>query len=108
MAEALKGLSGYRRIVDDIVIYDSTIEDYAHHVRQFLQRCTKKQIALNPQKCKFGVTEVTFAGFCLSSKDYQVNQSITEAIPQFPKPTNHTDLCSFSDWSINYPLVSVQ
>lgn len=27
MAEALTGLSGFCRIVDDIVIYDNTIED---------------------------------------------------------------------------------
>ena len=63
MAETLVDLSGYCRIVDDIIIYDSTIEDHITHVREFLQRCAVKQIALNPQKCIFGVTEVTFAGF---------------------------------------------
>ena len=95
MAEALAGLSGFRRIVDDIVIYDSSIEDHVSHVRQFLQRFTEKQIALNPQKCNFCVTKVTFAGFHLSSEGYQVDQSITDAISQFPKPTNRTDLRSF-------------
>ena len=95
MAEALAGLSGFRRIVDDIVIYDSSIEDHVSHVRQFLQRFTEKQIALNPQKCNFCVTKVTFAGFHLSSEGYQVDQSITDAISQFPKPTNRTDLHSF-------------
>lgn len=95
MAEAFTGMTGFRRIVDDIVIYDNTIEEHISHVRQFLQRCTDKQIALNPQKCKFCVTEVTFAGFQLSEKGYQVDQSITDAISQFPKPTNRTDLRSF-------------
>ena len=37
MAEALTDLSGYHRIVDDIIIYDSTIEDHITHVREFLQ-----------------------------------------------------------------------
>ena len=73
-------------------MYDSTIEEQACHVRQFLQHCTEKQIAFNPQKCKFGITKVTFAGFCLSSKGYQVHQFITEAIS---KPTNCTNLHSF-------------
>ncbi len=95
MAEALAGLSGFHRIVDDIVIYDNTIEDHVSHVRQFLQRFTEKQIALNPQKRNFCVTKVTFAGFHLSSEGYQVEQSITDAISQFPKPTNRTDLRSF-------------
>ena len=95
MAEALVGLSGFRQIVDDIVIYDSTIEDHVSHVRQFLQHYAEKQIALNPQKCNFCVTKVKFAGFHLSFEGYQVDQSITDAISQFPKPTNHIDLRSF-------------
>ena len=36
-----------------------------------------------------------FAGFSLSGEGYQIDQSITEAISQFPTPTNLTDLCSF-------------
>ena len=95
MAEALAGLSGFHRIVDDIIIYDSTIEDHVSHVRQFLQRFTEKQIALNPQKCKICITKVIFAGFNISSEGYQVDRSITDAISQLPKPTNRTDLCSF-------------
>ena len=95
MAEALAGLSGFRRMVDDIIIYDSTIEDHVSHVRQFLQQFTEKQIVLNPQKCKICVTKATFAGSHLSSEGYQVDRSITDAISQFPKPTNRTDLRSF-------------
>ena len=70
MAEALADLSGYHKIVDDIIIYDSTIEDHITHVKEFLQRCAEKQIALNPKKCIFGVTEVIFAGFRLSKEGY--------------------------------------
>ena len=32
-----EGLSGFRRVVDDIVIYDSNVEDHITHVKQFLQ-----------------------------------------------------------------------
>ena len=48
MAEALANLLGFCRIVDDIVVYDSTIEDHIAHVREFLQYSADKQIALNP------------------------------------------------------------
>ena len=68
MAEALAGLSGYRRIVDDIVIYDQDIAEHANHVRVFLQRCADMNITLNMEECKFCQTEVTIAGFCLSFK----------------------------------------
>ena len=49
----------------------------------------------NRPECIFGATEVTFAGFRLSQEGYQVDKSITDAISQFPKPTNRTELHSF-------------
>ena len=95
MAEAFTGLTGFRRVVDDIIIYDSDEHQHASHVRQFLQRCVDKHISLNLGKCKFNQTEVTFAGFTLSAQGYSVDHSITDAISQFPAPTNRTDLRSF-------------
>ena len=70
MAEAFAGLQGFHCIVDDIVIYDSTVSDHAAHVRQFLQRCVERKIALNLDKCQFFHSTVTFAGFKLSSDGY--------------------------------------
>ena len=95
MTESFAGLSGFRRIVDDIVIYDSNATDYLTYVKQFLQHCVDRDIALNIEKCKFFQTTVTFAGFQLSAEGYQIDQTITEAIPSYPTPTNCTDLCSF-------------
>ena len=37
MAEAFEGLTGFRRIVDDIVIYDRDEASHMDHMRQFLQ-----------------------------------------------------------------------
>ena len=93
IGEASADLLRFRRIVNDIVIYDG--DDHIAHVREFVQHCADKQIALNPQKCILGATEVTFAGFRLSQEGYQVNKSITDAISQFPKPTIRTELHSF-------------
>ena len=95
MDETFVGLSGFRRIVDDVVIYDSNATHHADHVRQFLQRCVDRGITLNTSKWKFSQPKVTFAGFILSGEGYQIDQSITEAISQFPTPTNRTDLRSF-------------
>ena len=95
MAEAFTGLSGFRRIVDDIVIYDDDATEHAHHVKAFLQRCADRQIALNLDKCHFLQEEVTFACFKLRGDGYQVDRSITDAISNFPTPTNRTDLRSF-------------
>ena len=107
MTEAFTGLSGFRRVVDDIVIYDiviydiviydiviydSNVEDHVAHVKQFLQRCVNQNIALNIDKCKFFQNQVTFAGFQLSVSGYQIDESITEAISKYPTPTSRTEL----------------
>ena len=95
MDEAFAGLTGYRRIVDDIVIYDSDEAQHTDHVRQFLHWCSERKITLNTEKWLFAKTEVNFAGFHLSAAGYRVDDSITEAILKFPIPTSRSDLRSF-------------
>ena len=95
MTKAFEGLSGFRRIVDDIVIYDKDAKTHMTHVRQFLQCCQERKIALNRDKCKFGQTEVTFAGLLLTAEGYRIDLTITEAITKFPSPATRTDIRSF-------------
>ena len=93
--EAFRGLHNYRRIVNDVVIYDDNETSHETHVRQFLQRCADKGVSLHKDKFKFCETEVTFAGFKLSREGYKVDDSPLNAIRDFPLPTNVTDLRSF-------------
>ena len=95
MDEAFAGLMGFRRVVDDVIIFDSNIEQHADHVRQFLQRCEEKHITLNIKKWQYAQTEVDFAGFIISDKGYKIDPSITDAISKFPTPSSRTDLRSF-------------
>ena len=95
MDEAFAGLPGFRRVIDDIVIYDSDTTQHTQHVRQFLQRCAEKRITLNLSKWKFAQSTVSFAGFHLSSAGYRIDPSITQAIENFPTPTSRTELRSF-------------
>ena len=95
MDEAFAGLSGYRRIVDDVIIFDSEGDRHAAHVRQFLQRCVECMITLNKDKWEYAKPQVTFAGFQLSQDGYSIDTAITDAITQFPTPANRTDLRAF-------------
>ena len=61
----------------------------------FLQRCQERQISINNNKWIFCQMKVKFAGFQVSSEGYHIDSSITEALANFPTPTNHTDLRSF-------------
>ena len=95
MDEAFAGLSGYRRVVDDVVIFDSDETNHAAHVRQFLQRCAERMITINKEKFEYNKPLVTFAGFQLSKDGYCIDTTITDAITHFPTPANRTDLRGF-------------
>ena len=94
MYEAFEGLSGFHRIVDDIVIYDSDVTQHASLSENFYKDVLRK-ITLNLDKYKFCESSVTYAGFQLSATGYQVDHTIIDAISKFPTPTNRTDLQSF-------------
>ena len=42
MDEALAGMKDFRKIVDDVVIFDQNEQEHVEHVRQNLQRCQEK------------------------------------------------------------------
>ena len=94
MVEALECLTGYCRIVDDIVIYDKDPQQHVQHVKQFLQQCKDKKISINRSKWQFCQSQVKFTGFHLTPEGYQIDSSITAAIKQFPTPTTRTELHS--------------
>ena len=95
MAKAFARLTGYCRIVDDVVIYDSDTTQHIDHVRQFLQRRAERQITLNTDKWEFAQSKVTFARFIVSEQGYCTDRSITDAISSFLTPANRTDLHVF-------------
>ena len=95
MDEAFAGLSGYRRFVDDVVIFNSEGDKHAAHVRQFVKRCAECTITLKKDKWEYAKPQVTFAGFQLSQDGCSVDTAITDAITQFLTPANHTDLRAF-------------
>ena len=95
MDEAFAGMHNFRKVVDDVFIYDEDKTENIKHIQQFLHHCEENHIALNREKFRFCQTEVSFAGFELSPDGYTVSKYITDAISKFPTPSSRTDLRSF-------------
>ena len=95
MYEAFQDLPDFRRIVDDVLIFDEDLDSHIAHVRQFLQRCKERGISLGHDKFQYCQTEVEFAGFHLSQNGYRISEDVTKAIGSFPTPSSRTDLRSF-------------
>ena len=96
MVEVFEGLSQFRRIVDDTLIYDADETQHIEHVRQFLRRCEEKGISLCRDKFRFCQRDIGFAGFHVTQDGYQISPEITKAITEFPMPSSRTDLRSIS------------
>jgi hypothetical protein len=48
--------------IDDILIYSSSMEEHAEHLRKVFQRLRENKLYAKLEKCEFGVTEVDFLG----------------------------------------------
>ena len=83
MTEALEGLTGYQRIVDDIVIFDKDPQQHMVHVKQ---RCKERQILINKEEWKFCCTEVTLAGFVCPQRDASWTHQSQWLFHSFPRP----------------------
>ena len=93
--EALEGIPRVKKIVDDILIEDSTLEEHIKQVRLVLERCRQHGITLSKSKFKFAKKEVQFAGFIISADKIGVDPAKIKAIGEFPTPSTRTDLRSF-------------
>lgn len=95
MDEALNGIQGIRKIVDEVVVFDQDEAQHLEHVRAILHHCVEKGISLNQDKFKFCQSQAHFAGLTLTSEGYCVSKDIIDAITNFPTPSSRTDLRSF-------------
>lgn len=84
---ALRGLSHSSAYVDDACTYSASFEAHLDHVRDLLRAYRAAGLQLKKQKCKFGYTEVDFAGVNLSASGIRPVSSNVDAIKNFPAPT---------------------
>ena len=92
---ALSDIPRCEKIVDDILLFDATWTDHVDHVKEFLTRCRRAGITLNPNKFAIGERQVNFAGYLIGADGIQADPDKIKAIRHFPKPSNITDLRSF-------------
>ena len=83
------------RIVDDICLYDSTIEESFWHTWNLLMLCAHHGIVLNKTKFQFCLKNVEFAGLSITSEGIQPSNKIISAIENYPPPNDLTKARAF-------------
>lgn len=64
----------------DVLWYNKSLDEHVKHLQCVFDVLQKKKLYVNLEKCSFGVHEVIFLGFVVSSKGVKVDESKIDAI----------------------------
>ena len=92
MDGVLRGLPFVFVYLDDILVASPSIAVHVQHVRQLLRRLDDAGLAINKEKCVFGVPSVTFLGHTVSARGIMPLDSKVTAIRAIPRPKTKVDL----------------
>lgn len=95
METVLKGLSGVRNYLDDVIVTGPSLEEHDRNLRIVLQRLADAGLRLNMQKCSFRQTSLRFLGHIISKDGILPDTDHITAIRDAPTPHNLVALRSF-------------
>ena len=78
------------KCVDDILLYDSSVEESFWHAYDLLEKCERNGITLHPNKFQFCQREVDFVGYNLAWERYLPSEDKLAAVKKFPMPEQPT------------------
>lgn len=81
--------------IDDILVYSKTKEEHEEHLRIALQLLRENQLYAKLNKCEFWLEQVAFLGHIISREGLSVDPSKIEAVVQWERPKNVTEIRSF-------------
>lgn len=97
LTHILSGLNGIDCFVyiDDVVIPGENVKDHNRKLIEVLTRFRKSNMKLNPAKCQFMESEVTYLGHKCTADGIKPDERLTEAVQNFPRPNSKKQLQSF-------------
>ena len=97
MNQALRPFIGKFVVVyfDDILIFSLTMEDHMLHLREVLMVLRRDKLFATFKKCAFGLPEVQFLGYIISSNGLAVDPAKVDAIKSWPVPSTISEARSF-------------
>ncbi|XP_074378105.1 uncharacterized protein LOC141719629 [Apium graveolens] len=81
--------------IDDILILSRSREDHGEHLRIVLDILREKKLFAKFSKCEFRLEEVAFWGHIVSGRGIELDPAKVEAITNWSRPRNVTELMSF-------------
>jgi hypothetical protein len=86
MDDTLRGLDFCFAYLDNILIFSQTPEKHECHLRATFERLKSQGILINPNKCVFRTSEVTFLGHKVSAEGSRLLDERITHLQDFPLP----------------------
>ncbi|XP_075451032.1 uncharacterized protein LOC142492246 [Ascaphus truei] len=81
--------------LDDIIVFGRTLEEHEERLFKVIDRLGNEGLKLSLDKCRFCHTSVTYVGHIVSAKGIATDPAKVEAVVNWPRPENVTELRSF-------------
>ncbi len=81
--------------LDDILIASKDLAEHMRHLRQVFEILQSAGLQINPAKCTFSVSSLTFLGHNVSSSDISPMEKHVKALTDFPPPSDLKQLQRF-------------
>lgn len=82
--------------VDDVIVTGCSEQHHLRNLRKVFEVCRNCNLKLNPAKCQFFKTEVTYLGHKISEKGVLPDDSKFDAIKNYPIPKNADEVRRFT------------
>lgn len=81
--------------LDDLVVYSSSMEEHAQHLRVVLQALREHELYIKLEKCSFAKEEVSFLGHKIGGGKIMMEDKKVKAIREWEEPKTVPQLRSF-------------
>ena len=95
MDSVFRGLDFVFGYIDDVLVASSSPEEHLRHLRLVFERLDEHGLTINPDKCEFGRSEITFLGLHISASGIQPLPERVQAVRDFPQPKTVSDLSRY-------------
>ena len=92
MTELLRGTDGVICYFDDILCHTSTMEEHELLLGRVFKRLKEDGLQLNPEKCEYRNSEITFLGHIISKDGLCADDSKIAAMVNMTEPTDAAEL----------------
>ena len=93
--QVLHGLHFTFAYIDDVLITSKTPAEHQQHLCTVLERFQEHGIVINPAKCEFGVSELSFLGHHVDKHGIRPLEERVSTLRDFPQPTSQRQLKEF-------------